>query len=457
MSGKGINLDACTVFSYGLYKDKWLKAGFEPTLLEPRYQKAIKLVDDHLKADQLPAPEDLIKLYGDGIIEECQLAPEYLMVELKKRFLHHYLATNLDGLDCYIKNGQPIEGLAFLKKMLDNAPLLTEAGLASSITDQIGAVKTRTKKAILGEDGIHTPWPSFNALTRGFLPCESTWFAARAGVGKTWIILILCAYFWLQRFQPGGPKVRILLISPELKKAEIAERVFTFVTQTSYAKVVAGKLDTLGQQNFFEKLDAYQGIPDFYVMDEDDGITPERIEQAIREYEPDIVGIDAAYEIEWTTNAFIKNPYDVGVSLIRKWTRMSWPCTHPPLWSSSLPNQKSISFLLATQSNRAGSKAEEQEKAENKEKKGKGKGKQKQVAADTVIALTDKIFWKADRVFLLEQTTDEAEDHLLQLERVKVRRRGADIQRITLYWNMDTMHFDEVGAIKELEDTIPNF
>lgn len=448
-----LNLDACTVFAYGLHKEKMVQAGFEAKLLEPKFQKALKLVDDHLEINHMPAPDDLIKLFGEGIIEECHLSPEYLVGELKKRFLHHYLATNFDTLACYIKNGQPEEGLAFLQQVLEKAPVLSTQPLASSLTEEIEAVKSRTKKALLGEDGIDTPWPSFNEMTRGFLPCESTWFVARSGIGKTWIILILCTYFWLQRFQPGGDKVRILFISPELKKAEVAERVFTFATSTSYSKVVAGSLDTHAQQEFFEKLSAYVDIPDFYIMDEDDEITPERIQRAIEEFEPDIVGLDASYEIAWSKNPYEKNPFEVGVELIRKWTRKSWAAKKPALWASPIPGKKSISILAASQVNRSGAKTEEKEE-DGKGKKGK---KKPEVSPDTTVAMTDKIFWKADRLLLLEQSKDEADDNILRIKRIKVRRRGKDIPELTLYWDLDGMNFEEIGVKKEHQDTIPSF
>lgn len=446
----GLNLDACAIYVYGLNAKEMKEAGFSIELLDGKYHNTLRFLDTHLEQGKIPALDDIEKLFGVGYVEQTNVSPKWLVGELRKRLLHHHLAVGVDLIHAHLANNNPEIAFEAAKALVEASPTLSESS-SHSVFDEIDNVKTQTEQAMNGFDGLDTPWPSYNKLTRGFLPSKSSWFCARSGVGKTWILLIICSYLWSQRFKQEGTKVKILFISPELKKSEVAERFFTFVTQTSYVKVVGGTFDTFGKNKFFKAMDEYQGQDGFYVMDEDDNPTPERIEAEIRRVQPDIVAIDAAYEIVWNKDRDQMARFNAGSSMIRKWTRRSWPTTEAhPLWGNpKKPGTKSIAMLVSSQVNRSGVKG-------GTDFKGK---KREEAPLESQIALSDQLMWAADNMFILEQDKDLAADLRLKMLRVKVRR-GADykIKEILCDWNFDTMNFNEVGvAAKPFEDNVPIF
>jgi len=443
------NLDACALYTYGTRAAEMIEAGFNEKLLDGKYQQAFRFLASHVDKGEMPAIDDMERLFGAGILQETKVDPVWIIGELKKRLLHHYLTVGHDTVYAHLKNNAPELAFSTLQKLIENAPTTKEQS-SHSLFDEIDTVKERVEASIAGIDGIDTPWPSFNKLTRGFLPSESTWFCARPGVGKTWIVLILCAWLWSQRHKPNGPKVKILVVSPELKREEIAERFFTFVTETSYVKTVSGTFDTFGKNAFFEKMDKFKNSVDFWIMDEDDNPTAERIEAQILLRQPDIVAIDAAYEIKWNDDHDDMKRFNYGSTLIRKWTRQSWPTSDTtPLWPApKKPGRKSISFLVSTQLNRSGSKKGESE----------GKKKKEETPLENQIAMTDRLLWAADRMFILSQNPDEKADRVMEMLKVKVRRAGdMKITSIKARWDMDKMDFNEIDAPPAFEDKIPAF
>jgi len=446
-----ISLDACAVYTYAIEKKQMEKLGFTPNLLDPRFQKALLMLDEYLKVGKQPVVEDITKLFGEDILEENHYPVHWLVRELKKRYLQHYLGVKLDTAIQHIKGNAPEEALAALQKLISDAPGVEEqADLADELTNQIPELKERAQEALMGMAGLPCGWPSFNETTGGFRPSETTYFIARPGIGKTWMLVVLCCYFWSLRFSPEGYAPKILFITPEISKIDVAERAFAIMTKTSYSKLVSG-LVTQQQINYSSSLDNYQNIPGFRVMAETDGLTPERIRQAIELYEPDIVAIDAIYEINWSTGKRDeKNPLDNGISLVRKWSKSLWPNTMgDALWpDKNNPEKKWIHIMVSSQENREG------------DEKKDDKGKKAEAPLYKRIAFTGAIEQRADRIFFLKQTPDMYQDKVLEMVRAKIRKQGLKrIDVIKLNWDLDEMSLSEYGSSGEPEiiDVLPTF
>jgi len=270
------------------------------------------------------------------------------------------------------------------------------------------------RKVANGYRGIELPWKSMDSMTAGAWPKTITMFVARPGVGKTFVAVICARHAWLNNR-------RVLVISPEMSKDEIAERFFVIHSSVSYHSVISGQLPTIMEQRFEKTILDSSGKDGLWIMDSDDDLTPRGMESAIRACNPDLVAIDSIYDIHLKGD---RKDRAIGA--------LSWMKK-----SSKEFGHATIGFA---QQNRI---------AELSEKKGGG-------ARLGTIALADEIGQDAHAVFALEQTQDDKDDKIMKIKKIKLRRGNAKRPSIKVHWDMDRMFFDEIVEEDDGdEDDIP--
>jgi len=253
-----------------------------------------------------------------------------------------------------------------------------------------------------------------DSMTAGAWPKTITMFVARPGVGKTFVAVICARHAWLNNR-------RVLVISPEMSKDEIAERFFVIHSSVSYHSVISGQLPTIMEQRFEKTILDSSGKDGLWIMDSDDDLTPRGMESAIRACNPDLVAIDSIYDIHLKGD---RKDRAIGA--------LSWMKK-----SSKEFGHATIGFA---QQNRI---------AELSEKKGGG-------ARLGTIALADEIGQDAHAVFALEQTQDDKDDKIMKIKKIKLRRGNAKRPSIKVHWDMDRMFFDEIVEEDDGdEDDIP--
>ena len=382
-----------------------------------KHRQAFDLCVDQAANDgTTPEPADLKMLFGN-VVKPSSIQLVWVITHLHRRREFNEMAVTNEKVQSLLQENDPVtakeEFLASAER-LKNDP--SEAIKPTSIFDLGSAVKAEYETNESGELGIPTPWDAFNAMTRGLYPGTNTWFLARPGTGKTWILLVLALFAWLEgqkRKAEGGKPIRILIISPEMLKVQMAERFFTMLAKVAYGQVVGGTLGHFGKQSFFECIDANMDKEGIFILDAADGINPQRIELAIEQSGADVVVIDSAYKVKWKERA--KDRFEnmfTGVDLISTWSKREWS------------DGRKIAVLAASQLNRAA------------DKKG---GKDK-----SAVALSDNLSWEADNMFFLEQDEDMKADKRLRLLTEKVRRMAHYVKSILLNWNMETMDFTQV-------------
>ena len=254
-----------------------------------------------------------------------------------------------------------------------------------------------------GFTGIKFPWDSMTFMTMGMWPGTVTVFVARPGKGKSQVA-VLCA-----RHAHFIEEKRVLIISPEMSKEEIAERFFVMESEVSYTNVMRGTLSDFELAKMRGRVDELRGHKGVYIVDAGHDLSPRGLEYAIRIVQPQLVAADALYRLGFP-----------GDEMERTRLAMDW------LNRSSKKND--YAACAFTQLNR---------QAEVSEKKDGG------IRLGT-IAFADKVAMDAHAVFAMEQDKDMKDDKRMRFIPLKMRR-GSDEGPLEVMWDFDKMCFDEVS------------
>lgn len=390
--------------------------GITPELIfSAKHRQAFILVADQAEsANSTPSPEDLNALFGP-VTQTTALELSWVIQHLHRRNDFRSIAKLTEDLSSLLSSNDPVKAREELLNAAEALRLNAAEGIVpASLFAQGEGVKEAYELAESGGIGIPTPWPSVNAMTMGLYPGTSTWFLARPGTGKTWIILILILHAWMHGQETGQP-INVLIVSPEMDKVLLAERLFTMIAKVGFGHVVSGTLGAYGKDAFYQKIDEFAACVGIYVIDASDGITPDRIEIAIEQTNAHLVAVDSVYRIKWKERAKdrFENMYE-GVDRISAMSKKKWS------------DGRKVAFIGVSQLNR------------NADKKG-GKNM-------SAVAMADNINWEADNLFFLEQDDDMKADKVLCLLNEKARRMAEYKPKITVTWDMETMDFSELHA-----------
>ena len=253
-----------------------------------------------------------------------------------------------------------------------------------------------------GYRGVELPWPSIDNMTAGLWPKTVTMFVARPNTGKSFICVICARHAWMKN-------KKVLIVSPEMSKEEMAERFFVVHSNVNYHDVVSGQLPTNVEARFKKVIKKSVDHENLWIMDSDDDLSTKGITAAIRACNPDLVAIDAIYDLR------IRGDRRERILGALEWMKNS--C-----------KEIGYSVIGFAQQNRA---------AELSEKKGGG---------DRLgtIALVDEIAQDAHSVFALRQSKDEKADKILNVVPMKIRRGQYKKPSVRLHWDFSVMNFAEI-------------
>lgn len=285
--------------------------------------------------------------------------------------------------------------------------LLSRARMPQSMSNLGDGVISNYKKVAGGYRGIPLPWPSLDNMTAGMWPKTLTMFVARPGVGKTFLLIISARYAWQQGH-------RVLIVSPEMSKEEIAERFFVVEADVSYVDVVHGRLSDFEFPKLENAINSAGNIENLWIMDSEDDLSPRGIEAAIRACKPHLVGIDSMYRMKIR-----------GERRDRLLVALEW--------FEGVAKRFDLVGCGYAQQNRA---------AELAEKKGGG-------SRLGTIALADEIGQDVHNVYALEQSKDDKADKILKVRPLKLRRGQFTKDLVKLNWDFDGMNYSEIEEDEE--------
>lgn len=311
--------------------------------------------------------------------------------------------SHAQGLIAAGHNGSSADELYLdVEKLIYSAKNLVRGRMPDSLLDLGEKVLENYRKVADGYRGIELPWPTMDLMTAGAWPKTVTMFVGRPGIGKSQVAVICARHAWM-----NGK--RILIVSPEMSKVELAERFFVIESKVPYHDVVLGKLPTMMEAEFVDSIYGNKGKDGIWIIDSDDDLSPAGIDSAIRACNPDLVAIDSIYDLKF------KGDRRERVMGAIEWMKRS--CKEY--------GYASIGF------------AQQNRTAELSEKKGGG-------ARLGTIALADEIAQDAHAVFALEQTNDDKDDRIMKLKPLKLRRGQYKKPVIRSHWDFESSNFSEI-------------
>lgn len=381
---------------------------------------AFRYVDNYFREfGKIPSHEVVYQETGVDVFTVPKEPLAFWAKEIKRRHLYDNMRLGLaDALDKLEKRDSEaaladIESLVF--KLRNSVPALQKTVSIFSNPDEIFEDYERSK---MGVTGVPLPWPTGNALTSGWQPEDLVVIAARMGVGKTFLLLIIAKWAW-------ESQKRVLLASTEMSRKSLRKRVAALTTKTSYGRLRHGNLTSMEEELFKKRLGMLSDDKNFLMMGDGFSVTLESIEAAIIEFKPDLVCIDGIYLLK-SSNAKGKDKFS-RVGEIFDMTK-------------DMAKRNKVPVVVTSQLNR-----------ENKNKFGSQK-----VSFDMDrLAFSDNIGMVADCVFFLKQTKEMRDAREMEIQPGKLRE-GDSMKNILINWNFEAQDFTEknVNVQDEVEKAV---
>ena len=378
---------------------------FDNADLRRAYEFTLKYEGDHQEIPTVDAVNDLcqVDLRDQGV------TGSFLLTELMERKAFRKINGTTERAQNALRENRPEEAFEILRALVedDEGPKVVKP---STVFEHGCEVLDLYEKVKNGFSGIPLPWPTLNMATLGLWPKTSTFFAARPGVGKTWVAMLIARHAWQM-----PQNERVLLVSPEMSKMEIAERFFTVEANVSGNNVIRGTLSDFEFIRLRDKVDAMKDMDGLYILDSEDDLSPAGLTAAVRHCKPSLVCCDSVYMLDFKGDRTERTVRAID------WMRRT----------SKRYNLATVGFHQLS-------------RAAVKTKSSGGVGYE-----DSAIALTDQLFWDAHAVFIMEQDADMRNDKRLKIHTRKVRR-GMWIgdKPVEVYWDFDAMKFDEIDKLK---------
>jgi replicative DNA helicase len=390
-----------------------VQAGFERADFNDGYSRAYDLIVDHYKRADGALPSREAVEQGTGLeIIDSGYDFGFLFSEMKKRRLFREVQALMGVAGNHLRANDPVAALEAIKELVKTEITSTGQVKPSKPHDLRDQVMANLNRVRSGFAGVALPWESITNLTMGMWQQTATYIVARPGVGKTQVA-VLTAHKAIKE----GRKV--LFISPEMSKAELAERFYVLESQVSATNMMTGNLSSFEEAKLKAAMDNPTALEGVFMIDNEDDLSPGGMEAAIRQIKPDLVIVDSIYMLHFK-----------GIKSERTEKAVDWIRQ-----SSKVYN---VPFLGIHQMNRMATKDA---------KHGGG--------FDTSsIALSDQLLWDAHAVFMLEQDADMKADRRLRIHVGKLRRGAHPGRPIDVRFDLERMDFSEIAVTEQaFEDT----
>lgn len=382
-----------------------------------KYKNTFKFIKDYHNQNEISPKLELITEICKVNLEKQGAENNFLFSEFIKRKLYRTIDDRMDVIDGFMQKNDPETAYNEMQKFTDSFRLNKNVE-PTNIFDLGDSVVSQYEDIKNGKMGVPLPWKTLNDMTMGLWGGTVTYFAGRPKSGKTTLLMVMLNYIWAQGF-------KVLVFSPEMTKKELAEKFFTMLSNVSATDVLRGTLSEFMFQRMKNTVAQSKGLDGIYIMDKvDDNLDPHSMEQAIDLIKPDIVFCDSIYKLDF--QGFDES--DVVIQSVK--------------WMGKVSKKYFIPFVGMHQLSR---------KAVSSTKNG-GVGYD-----SSAIALTDKLLWDANAVFLIESNKDLRADKKIIIHPTDLRRGVWDGNPVELMWDLDNNDFSEIEKGKEFVDkeTIP--
>jgi replicative DNA helicase len=139
-----------------------------------------------------------------------------------------------------------------------------------------------------GMQGLTLAWGPLDEITGGVEPGDVVTFAARPGMGKSWLLLYMAYRAWLL----GNS---ILFVSMEMTAKQIARRILSLHAGVIPDAIRQGRLSDWGRNLVYQQLESMLTGAPFHILSGSFDKSVPLVDAAIQEFSPTGVYIDASY------------------------------------------------------------------------------------------------------------------------------------------------------------------
>lgn len=419
--------------------DTLKKMGVHRKLLNGAAREAWDFIDEYREEHGDVPPHGVIENEFDvpvhAPVEDDEdgvfVAHTYVVNELFTRFQHRSLSYGIMRAHEALQEGEQAESVEEVLKLADHLRGAQTSQLQiHSLSDIAEDVLKFYDEIKSGVTGVPFPWQIMTDMTLGMWPGTLTFFVARPGVGKTWTAILIAMNAWA-----SGKKV--LIVSPELARVELGERMVAKYGKLPYKDMVSGTLPDIGAypklKKSVEELKA--NAKNLFILDNEEKLNPESIEQAIQLVEPDLVLFDSIYMLRVEQGKVRKGAGSKGDRMERLISTIDWMRVLSRRQWSFAPD--GLPIVGIHQLSRDGKLRKD---AARSLKQGNGTG-----GLEDAVALSDTLFWNAHNLFAMYQDDHMRRDKNLIYVPLKVRRQALS-SSLVIRWDMENMDFQQLGT-----------
>lgn len=389
---------------------------------------------DHLKDHgAMPAASLVVEQSGCPVRPvEAGIELSYVVEKIRERALFYTLREGLGRAAKTLEDGTPADAAGEVVDLAEEVKARRVLDLrVHSLAETAPEVLEMYERTKRGEIGIPYPWPTMTAMTQGLWPGTLTFFVARPSVGKSWTVVHIALNAW----QKGH---RVLLVSPEMNRVEISERLVARVGFLNYSNMVSGQLGDYAEERLRASvIDLQEHAQELFILDDEERLSPEYIEQATDMVKPDLVCVDSIYMMraaEQMAKKKGKTGRSSGGGQDTRYDRILLVID----WLRSFAKRKNVPVVAISQLNKEGVSSQ---------KKSRGIREGSTMGLENTLAMSDTLLWDVQNLFAMHQDDDMRADKQMLYIPLKTRRRAFS-KFIRTRWDMDSMNFDEI-EVKE--------
>lgn len=271
--------------------------GIKEWMLSAEGRVAFRALDRYLSSNDGAWPSDLVivDLMGWQAIPLDEMQGITLRHACSMIVKGHGRSKMMEGINEVVRllsmpADQFKESFETLRRLTDEVTQIM-AGSANSVSlyDLYPLAAERYELIRSGELGIDMPWPTPSKACGGYKLGQFCVIVARPKTFKTWLLLHAALHLRAQG-------LRVLFISPELNKNQLAARAACCEFKTSYIRYSEGSLSPAEQRAFTAAAVGMRGKGGFDVREDAMRVDKESVTGLVDTLDPDVIVIDSFYK-----------------------------------------------------------------------------------------------------------------------------------------------------------------
>ena len=368
--------------------------------------------------------------FPDFEITEVNEPDTYLLEKLFEDYNTSYLATKFNGIKSFLENGKTAEAMDYFTKAVEG---LRQGGAVTctNLIKDTSRFDRYLEKMSKGNGYISTGLKELDLAIGGIdKENENMVIAARTGIGKSWLLILIAVAAITQGLNVG-------FYSGEMSKDKVGYRMDTLLGKIKNSAITRGEQNDYvkrAYQTYINGLSRNESLGEFNVFTPNDIAGPATVpalRALVEKYHFDILLIDQYSLLEDTSKSVVQHERVANISKAIK----------------NLQVMKQIPIISVAQMNRT----------KNEDDRGN------KVQDATQIGLSDRIGQDATTILMLDRSVDKVDNSQRLTINVVKARDGGDGTKLTYRADFNAGEFTFIPEntskekAKEIEDEYEPF